>query len=765
MMSDTVQSKPFRSLRRKLLRPLTPIMVGAILFSLGLLYALMQRHQFNFLQSKADMLATTIADVAENVGHLNELQRIVTAVGAEPGIDMIVIVAGTGRQVVASTQMKWLNRSLDDLPRHAVGEDLELALETRKSKTRTHDGGRIFDKTIYVRLAMAELSTFTPSDAAIMIHLDESELLRAARPFYLSMASVWLSLIVIILLISLVMISRLVIHPLSSVRSQLNIATAGQGEILYDASSRDEVTDLVTTLNDSIRRRRALDDQNARQQMEINRVLRQLQDIKDALDEHAILAITDKQGVITHVNRKFLEISKYAAEEVIGRTHRVINSGYHPPGFFRDLWGTIAGGRTWHGEIRNRAKDGSIYWVGTTIVPVIGENGKPSQYIAIRYDITDRKLQQERIIQENLVLSALRDFQLNQLQHHDIREPFRTLCVALSGVLGSRGGLIAEVDTGADGRPALNILSREQIERREESAGGWFDQCIQEVVDTRTPLACDEKMANPSFLGLPVLSGNELVAVMAFSGRTGGYGAAEKELLSPVVISLGAIFQAERARRQVRAQEKVIAQKENLLQELHHRLKNNLQIVSSLLSMQLHGQQSEQTVGALRTAHSRITSIGLLHEMIYKSHDLDSLNLGDFVRDLSLRLNKTFARPSHEVVFAIDVDKTIYIEQEKSGALALIINELITNAIKHAFPEGRAGSVKIAGRRHDLPGNEAGVLIEVMDDGVGFDASAPSASPSGLGSRIIDRLTSQIGGTIEKAPVDKGTRWILRFPL
>jgi len=759
-MSINPSTKPFQSLRRKVLRPHAPIMIGAILVSLWLLSVLLRSQQFDFMQSKADMLATTIADVAENVGHLSELQRIVTAVGAEPGIEQIVIVAGTNRQVVASTQIKWLNRKLEDLPRATLGEDLEEALETKKSSTRTHEAGRIFDKTIFVRLALAELSSFTPSDAAIMIHLDETQILKNARPFFLPMSSIWVTLIAIILLISLILISRLVIHPLSVVRSQLNIATAGQGEILYDASSRDEITDLVAALNDSIRRRRVLDDQNARQQAEITRVLRQLQDIKDALDEHAILAITDKGGIITHVNRKFLEISKYSAGEVIGRTHRVINSGYHPPEFFQDLWRTIAGGRTWHGEIRNRAKDGSIYWVGTTIVPVIGENGRPAQYIAIRYDITDRKLQQERIIQENLVLNALRDFQLNQLQHRDIHEPFRILCAALSRLLACPGGMIAEVEPAADGGPKLKILSKEQTEQRGEPASAWFDACVQEIIARRATVVRHDGAGGQTFLGLPILSGNELVAAMAFWGRSGGYGQPEVELLSPVLISLGAILQADRARRQVRAQEKVIAQKENLLQEVHHRLKNNLQIVSSLLSMQLQAQQSDQASGALQTAHSRITSIGLLHELIYKSHDLDSLNLADFVHDLSMRLNKTFARPAHEIVFSIDVDKTIQITQEKAGALALIINELITNAIKHAFPAGRRGSVKISGRCGDAPGR---VTVEIMDDGIGFDYTSASSGPPGLGSRIIDRLTNQIGGTIEKVPAATGTHWILHF--
>lgn len=689
-----------------------------------------------------------------------------------------------------------------------------------------------------------------------------------------------------------------------------------QGEQIHYYESRmavmgeDEVLSLVRDISDRKQAEKA--QQQLQEELEI-RVQQRTQELelqKFAIDRAAIVAITNINGIITYVSEKFCELSKYSQQELIGQTHRLLNSGHHSHDFFKELWLTISQGNVWQGEIKNKAKDGSFYWVDTTIVPFTNERGKTFQYLAIRIDITQRKQTEDALRESEQRFRMMADtapvmiwmsglnkeyYFFNQTWlnftgrtleqemkegwlegvHPDdcqeglevysyafeLRESFNmeyrlrrfdgeyrwVLNTGIPRFTGKQE-FIGYIGSCIDitERKHAEISLYQQIER--ERVMTAITQRIRESLDLdfilNTTVAevqqllatdrtlvlrfledksgcviaeavspCSCSLLNQTFPPLPekiynrylqgeiyAISGKKerklllalvdsmievkvtaklvlpliqqdklwglLVVHQCYQPRE--WKPWEIDLLQKLAAQLSIGIQQSQLYQQLQVElterkqaednlKKSLNEKEILLKEIHHRVKNNLHVVSSLLQLQSETIGDPKIAKMFDESENRIHSMALIHEKLYRSQNLAKINFSDYLEDLVTNLFESY-NVNHDHIKLQFLSETIFLNLETATPCGLIVNELVSNTLKHAFPDHQIGQVVLECYQDE----NKRIHLKIQDNGVGFPSDLDFHNTGSMGFQVVCTLIKQLKGTIDLVR-DQGTTFYLNF--
>lgn len=525
---------------------------------------------------------------------------------------------------------------------------------------------------------------------------------------------------------------------------------------------------------------------------------------------------TTSNGIITHFNPQAERMLGYSAHEMIGRETPEVFHDRHEiearaalltdqlkrpiaPGF--DVFVERArsnGGLVDTGEWTYVRKDGSRFPVLLSVSALRERSGRLIGFLGIARDITERKkleadlqTQAAMIKRQKDLLAEIRAIQDLFITNQGGKECFDRLLLSLLRYTESETGALSDVRRNPAGEASLKPQSCIHMPRREgahyvsaadvESTAECPEllRIMEKVLATgavvedqraQCMLASRYEGLSKYVVAIPIYNRKELVGVLGLARAVGAYPVELLEEIQPLITTYANLILARRtflsrnvAEQRVKAQDVLLTHKQTLLQEVHHRVKNNLQIISSLLSLQISQTKNSDVAEQLKTARARISAVAMLHEVLYRSDTMECVDLARFLGELRNGIRAAFGQSASHIAVEVDAPSAVGLTHDQAGPLALIVNELATNAMKHAFVGRDSGRVKIkaAVRPQTNNGPHQDLCVEVEDDGKGYE----NERLTGLGGKIADRLAVQLGGTLRRHPLPQGTRWELTVPL
>ncbi|NYB52613.1 MAG: PAS domain S-box protein [Methanobacteriaceae archaeon] len=495
-----------------------------------------------------------------------------------------------------------------------------------------------------------------------------------------------------------------------------------------------------------------------------------------AVAESAVDAVvtTDVNGVIRFFNNSLTTIFGYSPRELKGKPLTILM-----PHRFRS---------TYLKQLDKFKKCGEHRLIGKTVVTTglkrdgtefpfemslsSWKSGKKIFFTSIIRDLTEKKKAEEKIKKQIILTTSINKVLQDSLKVKKDEEVALICIRAAEELTASQFGFIMEInrkgkaDTMAVTDPGWAECGIPQDEARKLTSGmditSYWGRVIKQgksQIVNHPEYDLDSRgvpEGHPqinSFLGVPLKRGTSTIGLIGLANKEGGYDHEDLEQVETLAVAFIEALYNKRAEKKI---EKSLKEKEMLLKEIHHRVKNNLSVISSLLNLQSDYIKDKDDLELFRETQTRAKSMALIHERLYQSRDLKRIDFSDYIKTLAHDLYRTYSVDPRRIELKMDLE-TVLLDINTSIPLGLILNELISNSMKYAFPDDKKGQISIK-----LQLENGDYILTVSDSGVGLPDELDFEKTDSLGLQLVNSLVGQIDGTIELDRT-QGTKFIVKF--